>query len=43
MRCALLAVFAAVLSAQTQPVLTEDVVKVSDHVWAIMGWSVYAE
>ena len=26
------------LSAQTQPVLGEDTVKVSDHVWAIMGW-----
>jgi glyoxylase-like metal-dependent hydrolase (beta-lactamase superfamily II) len=29
---------AAVLSAQTQPVLGEDTVKVSEHVWAIMGW-----
>jgi hypothetical protein len=28
----------AALSAQTQPVLGEDTVKVSDHVWAIMGW-----
>src|SRR2546430_1732766 len=28
----------ALLGAQTQPVLGEDVVKVSDHVWAIMGW-----
>src|SRR3954454_22422657 len=26
------------LSAQTQPVLGEETVKVSDHVWAIMGW-----
>jgi glyoxylase-like metal-dependent hydrolase (beta-lactamase superfamily II) len=26
------------LSAQTQPVLGEDTVKLSDHVWAIMGW-----
>ena len=33
----LLAVFAGVLSAQNQPVLEEDTVKVSDHVWAIMG------
>jgi glyoxylase-like metal-dependent hydrolase (beta-lactamase superfamily II) len=29
---------AAVLGAQTQPVLGEDTVKVSEHVWAIMGW-----
>ena len=29
---------AAALSAQTQPVLGENTVKVSDHVWAIMGW-----
>src|SRR5882724_5831919 len=29
---------AAVLSAQNQPVLGEEAVKVSDHVWAIMGW-----
>lgn len=29
---------AAVLAAQTQPVLGEDTVKVSEHVWAIMGW-----
>src|SRR5579871_5457193 len=28
----------AVLTAQNQPVLGEDTVKVSDHVWAIMGW-----
>src|ERR1700686_1087903 len=28
----------AILSAQNQPVLGEDTVKVSDHVWAIMGW-----
>jgi glyoxylase-like metal-dependent hydrolase (beta-lactamase superfamily II) len=26
------------LFAQTQPVLGEDPVKVSEHVWAIMGW-----
>jgi glyoxylase-like metal-dependent hydrolase (beta-lactamase superfamily II) len=29
---------AAVLSAQNEPVLGEETVKVSDHVWAIMGW-----
>jgi glyoxylase-like metal-dependent hydrolase (beta-lactamase superfamily II) len=29
---------AATLSAQNNPVLGEDTVKVSDHVWAIMGW-----
>src|SRR5215470_13101963 len=29
---------AAALSAQTQPILGEDAVKVSDHVWAVMGW-----
>jgi glyoxylase-like metal-dependent hydrolase (beta-lactamase superfamily II) len=29
---------AAVLSAQNQPVLGEETVKVSDHVWAIMGF-----
>jgi glyoxylase-like metal-dependent hydrolase (beta-lactamase superfamily II) len=29
---------AATLAAQNQPVLGEDAVKVSDHVWAIMGW-----
>jgi glyoxylase-like metal-dependent hydrolase (beta-lactamase superfamily II) len=35
----LLAAFSsAVLLAQTQPVLGDDTVKVSDHVWAIMGW-----
>ena len=28
----------ATLSAQNQPVLGEETVKVSDHVWAIMGW-----
>jgi glyoxylase-like metal-dependent hydrolase (beta-lactamase superfamily II) len=37
-RLLLPAVFAAMLSAQNQPVLSEDTVKVSDHVWAIMGW-----
>jgi len=31
-------VAAAALSAQNQPVLGEDTVKVSEHVWAIMGW-----
>jgi glyoxylase-like metal-dependent hydrolase (beta-lactamase superfamily II) len=34
----LLTVVAGMLSAQNQPVLKDDVVKVSDHVWAIMGW-----
>jgi glyoxylase-like metal-dependent hydrolase (beta-lactamase superfamily II) len=34
----LAALAAAVLSAQNQPVLGEDTVKVSEHVWAIMGW-----
>jgi glyoxylase-like metal-dependent hydrolase (beta-lactamase superfamily II) len=34
----LLPFFAALLSAQTNPVLGEDTVKISDHVWAIMGW-----
>jgi glyoxylase-like metal-dependent hydrolase (beta-lactamase superfamily II) len=28
----------SLLCAQTQPVLGEDTVKVSEHVWAIMGW-----
>ena len=28
----------AVVYAQNQPVLGEETVKVSDHVWAIMGW-----
>src|SRR5690348_3186712 len=38
-RLVLLTVFvAAVACAQTQPVLGEDSVKVSDHVSAIMGW-----
>jgi glyoxylase-like metal-dependent hydrolase (beta-lactamase superfamily II) len=32
------AAFAAMLTAQNQPVLKDDAVKVSDHVWAIMGW-----
>jgi glyoxylase-like metal-dependent hydrolase (beta-lactamase superfamily II) len=35
---ALGALFTAILAAQTQPVLGEDTVKVSEHVWAIMGW-----
>ena len=30
--------FAIHLSAQNQAILSEDTVKVSDHVWAIMGW-----
>jgi glyoxylase-like metal-dependent hydrolase (beta-lactamase superfamily II) len=34
----LLGSFAAVLAAQNQPVLGENTVKVSDHVWAIMGF-----
>ncbi len=35
----LLAAFAAsILSAQNQPVLGEETVKVSEHVWAIMGF-----
>src|SRR3954452_4480073 len=29
---------AAIVAAQTQPVLGEETVKVSDHVSAIMGW-----
>jgi glyoxylase-like metal-dependent hydrolase (beta-lactamase superfamily II) len=29
---------AAILSAQNQPVLGEETVKISEHVWAIMGW-----
>ena len=33
-----LVLIAAAASAQNQPVLGEDTVKVSDHVWAIMGW-----
>ncbi|HTS64773.1 MAG TPA: MBL fold metallo-hydrolase [Candidatus Acidoferrales bacterium] len=33
-----LAALAAVASAQNQPVLGEDTVKISEHVWAIMGW-----
>jgi glyoxylase-like metal-dependent hydrolase (beta-lactamase superfamily II) len=34
----LLPVFNAMLSAQNQPILKDDAIKVSDHVWAIMGW-----
>jgi hypothetical protein len=35
----LVAAFAAtILSAQNQPVLGEEAVKVSDNVWAIMGF-----
>jgi glyoxylase-like metal-dependent hydrolase (beta-lactamase superfamily II) len=38
-RLPLLGVLAAtVLAAQNQPVLGEETVKVSEHVWAIMGW-----
>lgn len=33
-----LTAFASLSSAQTNPVLKEETVKVSDHVWAIMGW-----
>jgi glyoxylase-like metal-dependent hydrolase (beta-lactamase superfamily II) len=33
-----LCICAATSSAQNQPILGEDTVKVSDHVWAIMGW-----
>jgi len=33
-----LVLVAAAASAQNQPILGEDTVKVSDHVWAIMGW-----
>jgi glyoxylase-like metal-dependent hydrolase (beta-lactamase superfamily II) len=35
---ALCVVTAAAASAQNQPILSEDTVKVSDHVWAIMGF-----
>jgi glyoxylase-like metal-dependent hydrolase (beta-lactamase superfamily II) len=39
MKPILLAAFAAaILSAQNQPVLGEEAVKVSDNVWAIMGF-----
>src|SRR5215216_286106 len=34
----LAALTGAIVSAQNQPVLGEEAVKVSDHVWAIMGW-----
>src|SRR3977135_3001090 len=34
----LIAFTGAALTAQNQPVLGEETVKVSDHVWAIMGW-----
>jgi glyoxylase-like metal-dependent hydrolase (beta-lactamase superfamily II) len=34
----LAALATTILSAQNQPVLGEDAVKVSDHVWAIMGF-----
>src|SRR3989442_9908175 len=33
-----LGLVAAASYAQNQPILGEDTVKVSDHVWAIMGW-----
>src|ERR1041385_9292655 len=35
---ALAPLVAAILSAQNHPVLGEETVKVSEHVWAIMGW-----
>jgi glyoxylase-like metal-dependent hydrolase (beta-lactamase superfamily II) len=35
---ALWLVIAAAASAQNQPILSEDTVRVSDHVWAIMGF-----
>jgi len=41
MKTKLLALFllaAALVPAQTQPVLGEETTRVSDHVWAIMGW-----
>jgi len=38
MRITLPLLAALSLSAQNQPVLSEDTVKVSDHVWAIMGF-----
>src|SRR5215469_16978944 len=39
MKAALLAILlAAAAFAQNNPVLGEDTVKVSEHVWAIMGW-----
>ena len=38
MKTLLLLTAITVLSAQNQPVLTENTVKVSEHVWAIMGW-----
>jgi len=34
----LLLLLASTLSAQNNPILGEDTVKVSEHVWAIMGW-----
>jgi glyoxylase-like metal-dependent hydrolase (beta-lactamase superfamily II) len=34
----LVALAGAVLSGQNQPVLGDETVKVSEHVWAIMGW-----
>jgi glyoxylase-like metal-dependent hydrolase (beta-lactamase superfamily II) len=38
-RLPLLGVLAAtILAAQNQPLLGEETVKVSEHVWAIMGW-----
>jgi glyoxylase-like metal-dependent hydrolase (beta-lactamase superfamily II) len=37
-RMLLLAACAAAVSAQNQPVLGEETVKVSEHVWAIMGF-----
>ena len=38
-KLALLALgFAALAAGQNQPVLGENAVKISEHVWAIMGW-----
>jgi glyoxylase-like metal-dependent hydrolase (beta-lactamase superfamily II) len=37
-RLLVLALGATILFAQNQPVLGEDTVKISDHVWAIMGF-----
>jgi glyoxylase-like metal-dependent hydrolase (beta-lactamase superfamily II) len=34
----LFAVFSAIATAQTQPVLPENATRVSEHVWAIQGW-----
>src|SRR3954465_12484880 len=34
----LAALASAIVWGQNQPVLGEETVKISDHVWAIMGW-----